>query len=107
MDAGRWQISTQRGSRPVWSRDGRELFFLDGSDRLSVVPVAVNDNTFVPGAPRRLLETAYYPGFTTRGAYIHGYDVSPDGRRFLMIKGGVGATTTQIALTVVTNWPTR
>ena len=107
VDAGRWQISTQRGSRPVWSRDGRELFFLDGSDRLSVVPIAIKGTTLVPGAPRRLLETAYYPGFTTRGAYIHGYDVSPDGRRFLMIKGSAEAAASQTLLTVVANWPPR
>jgi eukaryotic-like serine/threonine-protein kinase len=107
VDAGRWQISTQVGSRPVWSRDGRELFFLDRSDRLSVVPIAVNGNTLVPGAPRRLLETAYYPGFTTRGASIHGYDVSPDGQRFLMIKGSADAAASQAVLTVVANWPPR
>jgi hypothetical protein len=41
VDAGRWQISTERGSRPAWSRNRRELFFLDGTDRLSVVSIAV------------------------------------------------------------------
>jgi serine/threonine-protein kinase len=46
VDAGRWQISTERGSRPAWSRNGRELFFLDGTDRLSVAPIAANGSTF-------------------------------------------------------------
>jgi Tol biopolymer transport system component len=49
VDGGRWQISTQRGSRPAWGRNGRELFFLDGTDRLSVVPIAVSGGTLVAG----------------------------------------------------------
>ena len=107
VDAGRWQISTQRGSRPAWSRNGRELFFLDETDRLSVVPIAINGSTLVPGAPRRLLDAAYYPGFSSRGASLRGYDVSLDGQRFLMIKGGADAAASQTVLTVVANWPQR
>jgi serine/threonine-protein kinase len=105
VEGGRWQISRQRGSRPAWSRNGRELFFLDGSDRLSVVPIAVNGTTLVAGSPRRLLETAYYPGFSSRGAYLRGYDVSPDGQRFLMIKGTASAS--HSVMTIVINWPPR
>ena len=40
VDAGRSQISTERGSRPAWNRNGREPFFLHGTDRLLVVPLA-------------------------------------------------------------------
>jgi hypothetical protein len=69
---GVWQISTQEGSRPSWSRNGRELFFLDGRERVNAASIAVSGDTLVPGRPRRLLETAYYPGFTTRGANIRG-----------------------------------
>jgi serine/threonine-protein kinase len=105
VDGGRWQISTKRGSRPAWSRNGRELFFLDETDRLSVASIAVNGSTLVPGVPRRLLDTAYYGGFTSRGAYLRGYDVSPDGQRFLMIKGRIDAAASQTVLTVVANWP--
>ena len=36
VDGGRWQISTGGGTRPLWSRDGRELFFLDGDMRLAL-----------------------------------------------------------------------
>lgn len=91
VDAGRWQMSTGRGSRPAWSRSGRELSFLDGTDRLSVVSIAVNGNTLVAGVPRRLLDAAaYYPGFSSRGAYLRGYDVSPDGQRFFHDQGPGG-----------------
>src|SRR5262249_44727131 len=104
VDAGRWQISTRHGSRPAWSRNGRELFFLDGTDRLSVASIAVNGSTLVPGAPRQLLDKAYYPGFTSRGSNIRGYDVSPDGQRFLMIKGSDKPSVSQSSMTVVLNW---
>ena len=57
--------------------------------------------------PRRLLDTAYYSGFTSRGAYLRGYDVSRDGKQFLMIKGSGEAVASQTVLTVVTNWPQR
>ena len=33
LNAGRWQVSNSGGTRPLWSRDGRELFFLDGGSR--------------------------------------------------------------------------
>jgi len=105
IDDGRWQISTDRGTRPAWSRNGRELFFLDGTDRLSVAPIAVNGSTLIPGAPRQLLEKAYYPGFTSRGSNLRGYDVSPDGQRFLMIKSTEGASGSQSVMTIVVNWP--
>ena len=105
VDEGRSQISTQGGSRPLWSRNGRELFFLDADARLSVAPISVSGNTLVPGAVRRLLNTAYYPGFTTRGMNLRGYDVSPDGQRFLMIKANEGASDNRSVMTIVLNWP--
>jgi serine/threonine-protein kinase len=105
VEGGRWQISTQGGTRPVWSRNGRELFFLDAGERLSVVPVTVSGETLVPGTVRRLLETAYYPGFTTRGFNLRGYDVSSDGERFLMIKANDGTGPSASVMTIVLNWP--
>jgi serine/threonine-protein kinase len=40
VDNGRWQVSTAGGTRPVWARSGRELFYLDASNALTAVPVA-------------------------------------------------------------------
>jgi hypothetical protein len=58
----------------------------------------------VPGTPRRLLEKAYYPGFTSRGSNIRGYDASQDGQRFLMIKDSEKSAGSQSAMTVVVTW---
>jgi Tol biopolymer transport system component len=69
---GRWQISTEGGGDPRWSRSGCELFYRQ-EDKVMIVDVEIKP-TFRPGRPRALFE----------GKYI-GYDVAPDGR-FLMIK---------------------
>jgi len=76
----RHQVSTDGGSEPVWSRDGRELFFLAPDRRLMVVPVTPGA-TFVYGMPRALFETEMRP---TYPPYPVNYDVSKDGQRFLM-----------------------
>ncbi len=79
INLGRWQVSTEGGVAPVWARSGRELFFLDGSNRLMAVPVQTADGRFIQGKAARVLDTAYWGTF-------YSYDVSPDGQRFLMIK---------------------
>jgi len=80
LDAGRWQVSTRGGHQPQWSRDGRELFFLDGSGFLVSVRVDTQA-TFAFDAPRKILENRYAGG---NGPWT--YDVSKDGQRFLMLK---------------------
>src|SRR5207247_1034496 len=82
VEAGRWQITTNGGgTRPVWARNGRELFFLDRNSALSSVPVDTHGATFTFGNPTKLLEPRYFslPG-------PRPFDVSADGQRFLMIK---------------------
>ena len=75
----------------MWSPDGKELFYLTGD---AVVAVAVrSDGTF--GAPRQLFDRSNY--------YLrYGYDVSPDGTRFLMIRRDEGSVPRQ--LNVILNW---
>ena len=83
-DAGVWQVSYGGGTRPVWGPDGSELFYLIGN-RLMVVPVESAPG-FSSGTPELLFEGAYFspPWFTRVTART--YDISPDGKRFLMIK---------------------
>jgi serine/threonine-protein kinase len=75
---GKWQLSTEGGKGPIWSRDGREIFYTDGH-KMMVVPVEI-EPTFSPGAPRRLFEY----GFVRAVGPSPDYDVAPDGQRFLM-----------------------
>ena len=95
----RWQVSAAGGRQPVWSRDGRELFYRDFSGALMSVPVAAGPG-FAPGRPVRLFEGTGYLGAGAQGGG-RTYDVSPDGSRFLMVRIGGQSTT---PLVVVLNW---
>jgi serine/threonine-protein kinase len=75
---GKWQLSTEGGKGPIWSRDGREIFYTDGY-KMMVVPVET-EPTFSPGTPRKLFEY----GFIRAVGPTPDYDVAPDGKRFLM-----------------------
>jgi len=95
---GKWLISTEGGTEPVWNRNGRELFYRSG-DKMMAVDIATQPS-FVAGKPRMLFEGPYLPTPQTSS----NYDVSADGQRFLMIKRSEqsGAAPTQI--NVVLNW---
>lgn len=78
-------ISPGGGSEPVWSPDGREIFYrsLDGR-RMMAVAVATTPG-FVASMPRQLFE--FEGRFRARtGAFWSNYDVSPDPLRFLMVE---------------------
>jgi hypothetical protein len=90
----------------MWSANGRELFYLDAKNLLTVVPVQRTATTFAADNPHRILDKAYYPGFTSRGIDLRGYDVSGDGQRFLMIKeaGANGQPPPPASLVFHSNW---
>ena len=102
-DAGRqrWQISIDGGRQPLWSPDGRELFYRDFSGALLSVPVTLSPS-FSSGPAVRILDGSNYAG---DGRFLSSrtYDVARDGRRFLMLKrvepGGDRA-----AIVVMLNW---
>ena len=98
VDSGRWQVSTGGGTGPLWARSGKELFYLGPSSAVMSVAVA-GGSTFRAGNPTRLFEWPYFTGAPT-------YDVSPDGRRFLMIKpiGSPEQTVAPTSLIVVQHW---
>jgi Tol biopolymer transport system component len=79
--SAQWQVSKGGGVEPVWSRSGRELFYKNGRSEL-VAAAVVPGATFMVGEQRVLFSTAEYvstPAWRT-------YDVSPDGRRFVMMR---------------------
>ena len=84
-------ISTAGGTRPAWAPNGGELFYLDAVGLLTAVPLQIVGNTLKPGLPVTVSRTRYYAGASSLGAALRGYDVAPDGQRFLMIKEGAPA----------------
>jgi Tol biopolymer transport system component len=88
---GRRKISREGGVRPRWSAGG-ELFYRHDSN---VVAVQIDLPSGRPGTPIVLFEGPYLPGGN--------YDVSPDGRRFVMVapRSGAGA---RREVMVVLNW---
>jgi Tol biopolymer transport system component len=92
---GMWQVSTNGGTSPRWSRDGR-LFFAQGAD---IFEVAVTTDPDVRiGTPIRLFKRTPSGGAAVPGSF----DVSPDGTRFLIYEP-VGDVADE-RITVVLNW---
>ena len=97
-----WQISGAGGGGPIWSRSGRELFFLAADGNMMVVDVKA-ENEFSPSLPVKLFNaSAYYSSAFGLGLY----DISPDGRRFVMVKEIPSAKPSEPTahLVVTTNW---
>jgi len=88
-------ISNEGGREPMWSPDGRELFYRLGG-QMMVVRVETKP-TFSAEEPRLLFEGTYLQDLNTTN-----YDVSPDGKRFVMIRPDEESTLAQII--VIQNW---
>jgi serine/threonine-protein kinase len=74
---GAWAVSSDGGEEPIWSRDGRSLYYRN-RDQWMEVPISV-DPEFTAGKPRVALEGPFInvPG--------RSFDISADGNRFLVI----------------------
>ena len=95
--SARWQVSTGGGVSPVWGRDGRELFYyVDGS--VMRVPLG-GARGFRAGTPARLFRLDP-PGDRLGPTF----DISPDGRRFLVVKADRGDAASTGPLLLVDHW---
>ena len=91
-------VSSEGGSAPRWSPDGREIIYRRG-DAFLVASVSWTGGVLSVGDARKLFEVRAAPG---RSTFQPGYSLSPDGRRFLVHLLGPRAIPTQI--NVVLNW---
>jgi len=105
FNSGRWPVSTTGGIQALWARSGRELFYLSPGHELMSVPVG-GGATWTAGAPVKVLAGGYFHGSGwPANAAAPTYDVSLDGRRFLMVKLLDGSGTSGPPnLIVVQNW---
>jgi Tol biopolymer transport system component len=79
--SGQWQISTG-GLHPIWSRDGRELFYETPDNRIMVSAYTAKGDSFAADKPRPWSNTQIMDLFETG---IWNLDLSPDGKRFAVI----------------------
>ncbi len=102
VNAGRWQVSAGGGFQPLWSFDGRELFYREPTG--SVMRVGIERGTsWAASAPTQLFTANQYY-FGGGEAFGRSYDVSRDGRRFLMIKDVAADPSSAPTVVVVQNW---
>jgi serine/threonine-protein kinase len=97
VERGKWRISDAGGYDPVWSRDGRTLFYRSGRAVKSVTASGANPAAW--GRPVTLFEGDYV---RYEGLGPPEWDVAPDGR-FLMLKR-TGALQPPPQVIVVLNW---
>jgi eukaryotic-like serine/threonine-protein kinase len=92
---GKVQVSTHGGVSPKWSRNGRELFYVEVNalGATSAQLMAVNMRTAMPGRPQPLFKV---PGFQ--------FEVTPDPQRFLVVRRQEDAKGTANMFIVITDW---
>ena len=104
VNGGKWQISRDSGTFPVWGPDGRELFYLQTPPNVAMMVVPVEtEPTFTPGNPEVLFNASAF--LLQPGPRL--FDIAPDGQRFLWAREGatpVDETPTPPDIIVVENW---
>ncbi len=80
---GLWKISNGGGNKPVWSPDGKRIYYRGQVEAMYAVDVTATD-TFTKGNPRKIFEGNYFLPTGRR------FDIHPDGKSFIMIQPDVG-----------------
>jgi Tol biopolymer transport system component len=90
----KWTVSRRGGDQPRWSRDGKELFYVEGS---ALIAVSIsNEPTFSLGSIARLFDHMSF----TRSDYPQ-YDVSDDAQRFVIAEP---TDTAEPSIHIVQSW---
>jgi len=76
----RYQVSVDGGTMPVWSADGRRLFFFNGPKLLSATI------RFTPTFAVTRRDTLFDGGFDSRTDYRAMYDAAPDNELFALLR---------------------
>tara|TARA_B100000686_G_C16784746_1_gene974451 strand:- start:369 stop:3041 length:2673 start_codon:yes stop_codon:yes gene_type:complete len=103
INNGKWQVSTNTGFDPMWSRDGSQLYY-NAIPGVLMVSEVTTEPTFNPGTPSEAFPTTAYtmlgPG--------RNYDLAPDNERFLMrrLAEGTpsGGNSSFTGMIVIENW---
>ena len=99
VGSGIWQISTEGGRWPRWRRDGKELYFVTSRNELAVVSIAEKGGGIEFSRPLPLF--TFRPTERTYRLGMIEFDVTPDGKRFLL---NIAADENSRPLTLLQNW---
>jgi serine/threonine-protein kinase len=101
INDGRWQLSTDGGSRPLWSRDGQELLYVAPTGAIMGVGISPR-RSWAATRPTLLLKERYATQSANPGRT---YDLSMDGRRLLVIRPASETPPSSArGVVVVLNW---
>jgi hypothetical protein len=77
----------------MWSPNSKEIFYaaVSGEDHMMVVPYSIAGDTFIPEKPRPWSQTSF-GGTPPFGYYGPGFDLHPDGKRFVVAPPAPEAT---------------
>ena len=104
----RLMASTGGGYSPLWSPDGRQLYYRSGNAVMAVSVITEPDLKLDP--PRVLFRGDYFPqSYNFMPVVMNSWDIDPNGNRFLMIKpgqtaDGESASETPRKINVILNW---
>jgi hypothetical protein len=94
--SGTWQISVG-GYQPLWSADGKEIFYVTANGAMMAVDVESREGFFRAETPHQLFQTQL-----RLQAGFREYDVSADGKKFLI--SDPVADLDDVPITIVMNW---
>jgi serine/threonine-protein kinase len=100
VNAGLWKVSTDGGTKPLWTKDTQELIYVSLSGALMRVGW-LRGASWSATNPSIVVKEGYSTNPTWWG---RSYDVSADGKQFLMIKEGASGATPPANLIVVQHW---
>jgi serine/threonine-protein kinase len=95
---GKWQVSTGGGESPVWSRNGKELFYW-AAERIWVASYAAQGDSFRAEKPR-----AWSPGRIPWRAGSARFDAHPDGKRFAVVAAAEETEVRRDKVVFITNF---
>ena len=91
---GKWPVSTSGGSNPVWAKNGQELFYRSG-EGMMVVGYKVTGAAFEPASPRL---------WAAKNDLNQWFDLSPDGKRFMIVEIDTTNESPSTPVTLVLNF---
>jgi serine/threonine-protein kinase len=101
-DGGKWQVSENGGQAPLWSRSGRELFFVDAGRNMVVASVTSGPSPQL--SARRVLFPLGNDLYLSNPELYTPYDISTDDKRFLMVSLMQPGNSDNVTFVLVDNW---